>query len=228
MKFWWNFTSQTQTLENVARKISPKFHAKFHATFGREKREKNFTSALLQGSCSSQNYYRQSCYYWEFISPKLPLPLPSWNSDEFWRVSNAALGDAALVLSSKNWKNIQDGGQRRKINPKSLGSRFSLCYRAGIDAAISFLQVHPPPKIKSNKKFKTLRWCLLRWRLTLSENLFNFHYRYRLGVRSHPFISIGSQLPSWKSFELISSNYRYRYRLERFLNWKGNNFEYDS
>ena len=32
--------------------------------------------------CSSQNYYRQSCYSWEFISPKLPFPLPSWNSDE--------------------------------------------------------------------------------------------------------------------------------------------------
>ena len=37
------------------------------------------------------------------------------------RVSNAALVNAALVLSSKNWKNIQDGGQRRKTNPKSLG-----------------------------------------------------------------------------------------------------------
>ena len=32
---------------------------------------------------SSQNYYRHSCYSWEFIFPKLPLPLPSWNSDEF-------------------------------------------------------------------------------------------------------------------------------------------------
>ena len=36
------------------------------------------------------------------------------------RVSNAALANAALVLSSKNWKNIQDGGQRRQTNPKSL------------------------------------------------------------------------------------------------------------
>ena len=33
----------------------------------------------------------------------------------------------------------------------------------------------------------------------------NYHYRYRLGARSHPFISIDSQLPSRKSFELISS-----------------------
>ena len=32
---------------------------------------------------SSQNYYRQSCYSWDFTSPKLPLPLPSWNSDKF-------------------------------------------------------------------------------------------------------------------------------------------------
>ena len=37
------------------------------------------------------------------------------------RISNAALPNTALVLSSKNWKNIQDGGQRRKTNPKSLG-----------------------------------------------------------------------------------------------------------
>ena len=29
--------------------------------------------------------------------------------------------NAALVLCSKNWKNIQDGGQCPKINPKSLG-----------------------------------------------------------------------------------------------------------
>ena len=36
-------------------------------------------------------------------------------------MSNAASADAALVLSSKNLKNIQDGGQRRKTNPKSLG-----------------------------------------------------------------------------------------------------------
>ena len=35
-----NFLSDTQTLENVARKISPEFHAKFHDTFGREKRRK--------------------------------------------------------------------------------------------------------------------------------------------------------------------------------------------
>ena len=40
VKFWWNFPLHIQTLENVARKISPKFHAKFHDTFGREKRRK--------------------------------------------------------------------------------------------------------------------------------------------------------------------------------------------
>ena len=33
----------------------------------------------------------------------------------------------------------------------------------------------------------------------------NYHYRYRLGPRSRPLISIDSQLPSRKSFELISS-----------------------
>ena len=38
------------------------------------------------------------------------------------RVSNIALANAALVLSSKNRKkNIREGGQCRIINPKSLG-----------------------------------------------------------------------------------------------------------
>ena len=41
-----------------------------------------------------------------------------------------------------------------------------------------------------------------RYRL---EFRMNYHYRYRLGPRSRPFISIDSQLPSRKSFELISS-----------------------
>ena len=41
-----------------------------------------------------------------------------------------------------------------------------------------------------------------RYRL---EIRMNYHYRYRLGPRSRPFISIDSQLPSRKSFELIFS-----------------------
>ena len=43
---------------------------------------RSFAELLLMYR-SSQNYYRQSSYSWEFIFPKLPLPLPSWNSDEF-------------------------------------------------------------------------------------------------------------------------------------------------
>ena len=36
-----------------------------------------------------------------------------------------------------------------------------------------------------------------RYRLEIrGVNSFNFHYHYRLGVRSHPFISIDYQLPS--------------------------------
>ena len=75
------------------------------------------------------------------------------------RVSNAALANEL-----ENWKNIRDGGQGRKTNPKSLGATFSLCCRAGIDAALVkaqmfffllFLsQVHPPSRIKLNKEFK--------------------------------------------------------------------------
>ena len=54
----------------------------------------------------------------------------------FREVSNAALANAALVLSSKIGKIFEMGGQRRKINPKILGSVFSLCCRTGIDAAL--------------------------------------------------------------------------------------------
>ena len=35
-----------------------------------------------------------------------------------------------------------------------------------------------------------------RYRLEIGMNSFDYHYHYRLGVRSHPFISIDSQLPS--------------------------------
>ena len=43
-----------------------------------------------------------------------------------------------------------------------------------------------------------------RYRYRLEIRM-NYHYRYRLGPRSHPFVSIDAQLPSRKSFELISS-----------------------
>ena len=43
-----------------------------------------------------------------------------------------------------------------------------------------------------------------RYRYRLEIRM-NYHYRYRLGHRSRPLISIDSQLPSRKSFELISS-----------------------
>ena len=65
----------------------------------------------------------------------------------------------------------------------------------------------------------TVRVKIITGSLVILENLFpenyryryrleirmNYHYRYRLGPRSRPFISIYSQLPSRKSFELISS-----------------------
>ena len=68
---------------------------------------------------------------------------------------------------------ISDGGSiREKQIQKALGSlppcgnrcRFS-------ESAICSSRVHPPSEIKSNFKFKTLRWRPLRWRLTLSDDL---------------------------------------------------------
>ena len=51
---------------------------------------------------------------------------------------------------------------------------WALCRRAGnrcrfSESAICSSRVHPPSEIKSNFKFKTLRWRPLRWRLTLSD-----------------------------------------------------------
>ena len=65
----------------------------------------------------------------------------------------------------------------------------------------------------------TVRVKIITGSLVTLENLFpenyryryrleirmNYHYRYRRGPRSRPLISIDSQLPSRKSFELISS-----------------------
>ena len=65
---------------------------------------------------------------------------------------------------------ISDGGcAREKQIQKALGSlppcgnRCRFC-----EGAICSSRVHPPSEIKSNFKFKTLRWRPLRWRLTLS------------------------------------------------------------
>ena len=54
------------------------------------------------------------------------------------KVSHATLANATLVLSSKNWKKetFEMGDSICKIDPKSLGPAFSLCRRAGTDAAL--------------------------------------------------------------------------------------------
>ena len=48
----------------------------------------------------------------------------------------------------------------------------------------------------------------------------NFHYRYRLGVRTHPFNDF-PLIPNYRlesHLNSFSPNCRYRYRLEMFLN----------
>ena len=62
------------------------------------------------------------------------------------------------------------GGSVEKQIQKTLGSLSPCGNRCRFsESAICSSQVHPPSEIKSNFKFTTLRWRLLRWRLTLSE-----------------------------------------------------------
>ena len=51
-------------------------------------------------------------------------------------MSNAALANAALVLSSKNWKNYSRWGAALKNKSKKPWASISLCRRAGIHAAL--------------------------------------------------------------------------------------------
>ena len=55
----------------------------------------------------------------------------------FQRVSNAALANAALVLSSKNWKKYSRWGAASKNKSKKP---WASCRRAGIDAALVRVQ----------------------------------------------------------------------------------------
>ena len=51
-------------------------------------------------------------------------------------------------------KNIQDGGQHRKINPKFLKKPWAFCRRAGIDAALVSLFFAGAPTMKNKIEFK--------------------------------------------------------------------------
>ena len=66
---------------------------------------------------------------------------------------------------------ISDGGcTREKQIQKALGSLLPCGNRCRFsESAICSLRVRPPSEIKSNFRFKTLRWRPLRWRLTLSD-----------------------------------------------------------
>ena len=97
-----------------------------------------------------------------------------------------------------NFDFISDGGRtREKQIQKALGSlppcgnrcRFS-------ESAICSSRVHPPSEIKSNFKFKTLRWRPLRWRLTLSDWLF-FDSVCDSELTSDSFCHFGPFGPKW-------------------------------
>ena len=74
-------------------------------------------------------------------------------------------------VSNLKFDFISDGGcTREKQIQKALGSLLPCGNRCRFsESAICSSRVHPPSEIKSDFKFKTLRWRPLRWRLTLSE-----------------------------------------------------------
>ena len=75
-------------------------------------------------------------------------------------------------VSNFKFDSISDGGcTREKQIQKALGS-LPPCGNRGrfSESAICSSRVRPPSEIKSNSKFKALRWRPLRWRLTLSES----------------------------------------------------------
>ena len=76
----------------------------------------------------------------------------------YQRVSNAALANAALVLSSKNWKKYSGwGGCVEKYIQNALGFLPACGNRCRFsESAICSSRVRPPSKIRSNLKFKTL------------------------------------------------------------------------
>ena len=88
-------------------------------------------------------------------------------------MSIAALANAALVLSSKNWKrNIQERGTASTNKSKEPWAclftlpqcRKRCCFTESVTAGA------PTTKNKiEQKKLKRLRWRLLRWHLTLPE-----------------------------------------------------------
>ena len=102
------------------------------------------------------------------------------------------------------------GGIVEKQIQKALGSlppcgnrcRFS-------ESLICSSRVHPPSEIKSNFKFKTLRWRPLRWRLTLSDNPYNLSKKYGStppicsAVRSRICIAVLSWLLSFEERETL-------------------------
>ena len=62
------------------------------------------------------------------------------------------------------------GGSVEKQIQKAVGSLLPCGNRCRFsESAICSSRVHPPSEIKSNFKFKTLKWRLLRWLLTLSD-----------------------------------------------------------
>ena len=77
----------------------------------------------------------------------------------FWWVECKFVIFAVLVKTAPFWQGT-----------KTRFTRNTVCATLNFSESAILSQVHPPSKIKSNKKFKALRWRVRRWRLTLSEN----------------------------------------------------------
>ena len=106
--------SDTQTLENVARKISPKSDAKFHDIFGREKRRK-MAAALTQSSMED----------WVLIYlPVTSQPLISLQEDAFLSPCNFATTHLTACILNFHLPSTSRPMKRRTLSQCPSGRAF--------------------------------------------------------------------------------------------------------
>ena len=168
------------------------------------KTNKSVSVRVMFLEISSKTILERKCNFWSVRV--IPHPGAGRRDTDFSESVKCRFSKCRFSVLNLKFDFISDGGgTREKQIQKALDSlppcgnrcRFS-------ESAICFSRVRPPSEIKSNFKFKTLRWRPLRWRLTLSEfPLFmassediSWESHQHSGVQDGCASSIGFSLPS--------------------------------